>query len=299
MKVGDIVKLKPEMWQKWKLKPESYGLSFEGKYVVEEVIEYATYAKIRLVGLDEEWEQDYFQPYKTTFKVKVLDKEVYEVEELEDGSWKFYFYNNTTPFTSFTYPKSSVDNFLNDGNWKVLEELEEQLKKFKFGDKVVCVKNTPSIQEGWVGYVDKVVYNYVDKGGYIITARQEYSTITYEFLTDELEVISREETLKSSKDSQYTGGSSDYYKVFVKHPTTLAEPYEAECNDIIEALDMTFAEGNAFKAIWRKAKARQGVQKKGYDNGLYDSEKVVFFGERMVVEAKEKASESNEETKLD
>lgn len=88
------------------------------------------------------------------------------------------------------------------------------------------------------------------------------------------------------QEASYTGGSSNYYKVFVKTPTTLEAPYEAECNDIIEALKMTFAEGNAFKAIWRKAKARQGVQKKGYDNGLYDSEKVVFFGERMVVEAK-------------
>lgn len=91
---------------------------------------------------------------------------------------------------------------------------------------------------------------------------------------------------QDQKSSQYTGGSSDYYKVFINNPTTLPLPYEAECNDIIEALKMTFAEGNAFKAIWRKAKARQGVQKKGYDNGLYDSEKVVFFGERMVVEAK-------------
>ena len=84
---------------------------------------------------------------------------------------------------------------------------------------------------------------------------------------------------------QYTGGSSDYYKVFVKNPTTLEEPYEAECNDIIEALQMNFAEGNAFKAIWRKAKARQGVKKKGYDKGVYDSEKVVFFAERMLIEA--------------
>lgn len=86
---------------------------------------------------------------------------------------------------------------------------------------------------------------------------------------------------------QYTGSSSDYYKVYVKNPTTLEAPYEAECNDIIESLKMTFAEGNAFKAIWRKAKARQGVKKKGYDNGVYDSEKVVFFGERMLIEAKD------------
>lgn len=90
---------------------------------------------------------------------------------------------------------------------------------------------------------------------------------------------------------EYTGSSSNYYKVYVKHPTTLPDPYEAECNDIIESLNMTFAEGNAFKAIWRKAKARQGVKKKGYDNGVYDSEKVVFFGGRMLIEAKD-----NEET---
>ena len=89
---------------------------------------------------------------------------------------------------------------------------------------------------------------------------------------------------------QYTGSSSNYYKVFVKNPTTLPSPYEAECNDLIEALQMTFAEGNAFKGIWRKAKARQGVKKKGYDNGVYDSEKVVFFGERMLIEARENES---------
>lgn len=97
-------------------------------------------------------------------------------------------------------------------------------------------------------------------------------------MTDEILGIKRDE---------YTGGSSNYYKVYVKNPTTLGEPYEAECNDIIESLKMTFAEGNAFKAIWRKAKARQGVKKKGYDNGVYDSEKVVFFGQRMLVEAKD------------
>lgn len=94
-----------------------------------------------------------------------------------------------------------------------------------------------------------------------------------------------------NQQEQYTGGSSDYYKVFVKNPTTLLQPYEAECNDIIEALQMNFAEGNAFKAIWRKAKARQGVKKKGYDNGVYDSEKVIFFGERMLIEAKGKDNE--------
>ena len=102
--------------------------------------------------------------------------------------------------------------------------------------------------------------------------------------------IERDTTAQSVPTEEYTGSSSNYYKVFVKNPTTLPSPYEAECNDLIEALQMTFAEGNAFKGIWRKAKARQGVKKKGYDNGVYDSEKVVFFGERMLIEARENES---------
>lgn len=87
---------------------------------------------------------------------------------------------------------------------------------------------------------------------------------------------------------EYTGGSVGYYKVFVEHPTSGGKEYIAECNDIIEALDMNYAEGNAFKALWRRAAARQGKSKKGYTDGLYDAEKVVFFGERLVAQEQNK-----------
>lgn len=89
-------------------------------------------------------------------------------------------------------------------------------------------------------------------------------------------------------NSEYTGGSVGYYTVRVEKPTVLPEPYTVECNDVIEALGMTFAEGNAFKAIWRLCAARQGKAKEGYRDGLYDAEKVVFFGNRMVEQAKGK-----------
>lgn len=85
--------------------------------------------------------------------------------------------------------------------------------------------------------------------------------------------------------AKLTGGSSDYYKVRIERPTSGGEPYVAECNDIIEALAMNFAEGNAFKAIWRMAAARQGNGKPG-NTALYDAEKVVFFGQRLVEQAK-------------
>lgn len=87
---------------------------------------------------------------------------------------------------------------------------------------------------------------------------------------------------------EYTGGSSSYYSVHITNPTTEGRPtYTAECNDIIEALGMNYAEGNAFKALWRRAAARTlGLTKKGYDDGLYDAEKVEFFGKRLVVQSK-------------
>ena len=92
--------------------------------------------------------------------------------------------------------------------------------------------------------------------------------------------------MSEDSNKEYTGASVSYYKVKIDKPTTESNPpYLAECNDIIEALGMLYAEGNAFKAIWRKAAARTlGVSKKGYTDGLYDSQKVVFFGERLVAQ---------------
>ena len=84
---------------------------------------------------------------------------------------------------------------------------------------------------------------------------------------------------------EHTGGSSSYYCVSVSSPTTLPASYKAECNDIIESLEMTFAEGNVFKALWRSAAARQGREKKG-NNNVYDAEKMVFFSERILVTSK-------------
>lgn len=85
-------------------------------------------------------------------------------------------------------------------------------------------------------------------------------------------------------DGEHTGLSVNYYQVRITRPTTPGRPvYIAECNDIIEALNMTFAEANVFKAQWRIAAERTlGLKKKG-NNPLYDSEKIVFFGQRQVV----------------
>src|SRR5690554_810184 len=83
--------------------------------------------------------------------------------------------------------------------------------------------------------------------------------------------------------TEHTGKSVSYYKVTVNTPTSEGvPPYIAECNDLIEALDMTYAEANVFKAIWRKCAERTlGLYKEG-NSQVYDAEKCVFFSERIL-----------------
>lgn len=84
---------------------------------------------------------------------------------------------------------------------------------------------------------------------------------------------------------QPSGGSNSYYMVDVTKPTTLPSGYRAECNDIIEALGLNFAEGNILKALWRIAAKRQGRQNK--TSARYDAEKIEFFARRVVEQNKE------------
>ncbi|QOV06270.1 hypothetical protein CPT_Maja_050 [Burkholderia phage Maja] len=79
-----------------------------------------------------------------------------------------------------------------------------------------------------------------------------------------------------------SGGRVNYYLVRVDHPQREEQPpYQAECEDIIAALNMTFDEGCEFKAIWRTAAARLGNGKQGHD-ALYDAQKRVHYATRCL-----------------
>lgn len=80
-----------------------------------------------------------------------------------------------------------------------------------------------------------------------------------------------------------SGGSNDYYRVYIA-PTETTDGYWAECQDIIDALDMPFGLGNVFKACWRLARGYQGRGKPG-NTATYDAEKIVHFGHREVTRA--------------
>jgi hypothetical protein len=78
----------------------------------------------------------------------------------------------------------------------------------------------------------------------------------------------------------------NYYLVEVPNPKRL-QPYTMEVEDIIEALDMTFAEGNILKALVRSCVARKcGVIKARYDGIEYDSEKIVYYGQRRLAQVR-------------
>ena len=93
-----------------------------------------------------------------------------------------------------------------------------------------------------------------------------------------------------------TGGNVNYYLVNIAEPKRLA-PYKAECEDIIEALGMTFEEGCLFKALWRSCAARNlGLHKEGQDeDGVYDAEKAVYYSARVLA-ARERRKKSRSTT---
>lgn len=90
-----------------------------------------------------------------------------------------------------------------------------------------------------------------------------------------------------AKKGEESGGTCDYYNVEIMNPTTpeanRGPKYTAECNDIIEELDMTFAEANMFKEIWRTAAARTLGKHKANHSTKRGAEKIMFFAKRNAV----------------
>lgn len=83
-------------------------------------------------------------------------------------------------------------------------------------------------------------------------------------------------------NQELTGGKVNYYLVQVEAPQREEQPpYQAECEDIIQALGMTFDEGCLFKALWRNANARKNNGKPG-QSAKYDAEKMVHYAGRIL-----------------
>ena len=87
---------------------------------------------------------------------------------------------------------------------------------------------------------------------------------------------------KKVAETELKGGLVNYYLVDVTHPQRSEQPaYQAECEDIIEKLEMNFDEACMFKAIWRSAAARQNNGKPG-QKALYDAQKIFHYAGRLL-----------------
>lgn len=104
-------------------------------------------------------------------------------------------------------------------------------------------------------------------------------SIETENLTKQIQKASK--TPAKAEVKQDNGSNGSYYEVdCVSHKDGHA--YMAECQDIIDALQMTFNEGNTFKSLWRLAAARLGKVKGEGGKELYDAQKVEFYGKRVL-----------------
>ena len=86
-----------------------------------------------------------------------------------------------------------------------------------------------------------------------------------------------------------SGLFNNYYLVKVDFPQREEQqPYQAECEDIIEALELNPDEANIFKELWRTARARQGLKKVGH-TPLRAAEKYVHYSNRILRRATREA----------
>lgn len=83
-------------------------------------------------------------------------------------------------------------------------------------------------------------------------------------------------------ETRIHGGRVNYYLIRVEHPQREDQPpYTAECEDLIEAAEMTPDEANIFKEIWRSANARKNNGKPG-NTPLYGAQKIVHYAGRIL-----------------
>lgn len=105
-------------------------------------------------------------------------------------------------------------------------------------------------------------------------------------LVGKVEDITQIKEVNLSKPQESSGGDNDYWVVEITDPKRL-EPYKAECDDIIEAFQMSYQEGEAFKALWRNGAMRLGKGKPG-DSHLRNAQKTAYYSGRMLKQEERK-----------
>ncbi|WP_244832387.1 hypothetical protein [Caballeronia sp. TF1N1] len=102
--------------------------------------------------------------------------------------------------------------------------------------------------------------------------------------------------MSQGKELESSGGRVNYYLAQVDHPQREDQPpYRAECEDIIDALGMTFDEGNIFRELWRSANERTHGKGKVGNTPLRAAQKCVHYSGRLLKKAQRAATVSDTE----
>ena len=91
----------------------------------------------------------------------------------------------------------------------------------------------------------------------------------------------KETTVADLAKPESSGGSCGYYDI------NITELGEVRCLDVIDALELTYAEANIFKEIWRGSAARRGLEKEG-NTALRGAKKIQFFAEHNLQYVKDR-----------
>ena len=115
----------------------------------------------------------------------------------------------------------------------------------------------------------------------------DYSKYPASDIPDEATKAFVRELNKTDEPAKLSGGRVNYYLVKVSHPQREEQPpYQAECEDIIEALGLNFDEGNIFKELWRTANERTHGNGKPGNSHLRAAEKIKHYADRILKRAK-------------
>jgi len=150
-----------------------------------------------------------------------------------------------------------------DAAYFELVEEEKVKNRFAVGDKVICVKNTPFVQEGWIGYITSSSYEYGDIP-YIVKSYERLESFT--FKEDELELLTASQHQSSIEETKPTSAldkqvSGDHYKDCKIQPI-----------EYIHANGLSYLEGNVIKYTTRHSKK----------NGRKDIEKAIHYLELIL-----------------
>lgn len=127
----------------------------------------------------------------------------------------------------------------------------------------------------------KIDYSLIDGDNSSDNSNTPYNT---PFNLSEEDIDEETKLTGNLKGGKLTGGNVNYYLIEVPKPKRL-EPYTVEVEDLIETLDMSFAEGTVLKSLIRLCKLKQDAGKPG-STYLYEAEKIKYYADRILAKYK-------------